>query len=515
MTPIKRALISVSDKTGIVSFARQLLELGIDIISTGGTSLILKEEGILHRQIEEVTGLPSLFNGRVKTLHPKIHGGILGKRDKDAKEALLYQIDWIDLVVVNFYSFSGAVEDIDIGGPTLARAAAKNYAWTGVVIDPADYAEVIEEIRSSKELGLSRRKQLAEKAFSYTAHYDACIHQYFSAPPVSSGEKDKASNPLSPLSSLTLPLLSSPISLRYGENPHQKAVAFSFKDDPFSLLKAQQHQGKPLSYNNICDAEAALACILSKDNSPPLCAIVKHANPCGAAYAPTILEAFERAYSADSLSAFGGVVSLNRPCDEALAKKMTPLFFEVIIAPGYSEAALNVFKTKPNLRLLSLPFAAAGADSFPYELKGIRGGLLIQEKNNGGVSSTEWVCVTTRQPSEQDIENMGFAWQLVKQVKSNAIVLVKGAASIGIGGGQVSRIDAVALALKKAGQEIRGGVLASDAFFPFRDSIDLLANTGLHAIIQPGGSVRDEEVIAACNEQGIAMVFTGKRCFKH
>jgi phosphoribosylaminoimidazolecarboxamide formyltransferase/IMP cyclohydrolase len=507
--PIKRALISVSDKTGIADFAAQLQAANVEIISTGGTSQTLKEAGIPHLQAEDITGLPEMLDGRVKTLHPLIHGGILGKRDKHAEEANKHGIQWIDLVVVNFYPFTDvvnhqtpqekAVEYIDIGGPTMVRAAAKNFAWVAVVTDPADYADVVRGLQEQGGLSLPFRQQLAEKAFSKTSYFDAMVTQYFAAQ-----REQKDSCPI--VRDLQLEKVT---TLRYGENPHQQACAYRLPEAHSGILAATQHQGKELSYNNILDADAALACVA--EFTQPACVIVKHANPCGAACASTIDEAYQKAYAADSLSAFGGIVALNRPCTKTIAEAITSIFMEVVIAPSFTEDALAVFAAKPNLRVLSLSDAVRDQ----WEMRFIAGGVLCQERDTYKLAESDLQVVTKAVPTDENKLSMLFAWHVLKHVKSNGILLAKQGATVGIGAGQVSRIDAVEQALKKAAKNATDTVLASDAFFPFRDSIDRLAGTGVRAIIQPGGSVRDEEVIAACNEHGIAMVFTGKRCFRH
>lgn len=495
ITPVKRALLSVSDKTGLIEFARKLHKLGVALISTGGTSQALEEAGIPHQQVDEITGLPAMLDGRVKTLHPKVHGGILGKRDVHAAEAALHQIDWIDLVVVNFYPFekSPSIENIDIGGPTMVRAAAKNYAWVGVVVHPSDYSTVINEMEAQQGLTLETRKRLARKVFALTSHYDHMIHHYF---------LDESAE------QLNLQLEKSS-DLRYGENPHQKASAYRFPQKKSSILSAKQHQGKPLSFNNILDAEAAWSCL--HEFAEPACVIVKHANPCGAATSKTIEEAYLRAYQADSLSAFGGIVALNRPCTKAIAQAMASVFVEVVLAPSYTQEALDIFSAKHNLRVLEV---TAESDD-KWEMKFVSGGVLMQEKDMHRVEEKDLKVVTRTKPNAEEMSSMLFAWRVVKHIKSNGILIAKNDATVGVGAGQVSRVDAVDLAIRKAGEGTRDAVLASDAFFPFRDSIDRLAKTGVRAIIQPGGSVRDDEVVAACDEHGIAMVFTGVRCFRH
>ncbi len=523
ITPIKRALLSVSNKSGIVPFAQALHQLGVEIISTGGTSQMLREAKIIHKQVEDITGVPEILDGRVKTLHPHIHGGILGRRDQHAKEAAKRNIDWIDLVVVNFYPFAEAsknkrmtwdeaVEYIDIGGPTMVRAAAKNFAWVGVVTDPLDYELVLAELREHKGLQFDTRERLAEKVFALTSQYDAMIHHYFlqQRQMTSKDHHMFGNHDPEPICPEHLDLqFKKTIELRYGENPHQKACAYQFSQAQSGVLTAHQYQGKPLSYNNILDTEAALTCVNEFDE--PACVIVKHANPCGAATANTIEEAFEQAYQADPRSAFGGIIALNRPCTKHIAEAIAKIFFEVVLAPEYSADALAILATKPNLRVLELPKQTSAS----WEMKFISGGLLVQEKDGQVIKESDLKLVTNAAPTQEDKEAMLFAWRILKHIKSNGILIAKHNATVGIGAGQVSRIDAVDLAVRKAGEKIHGTILASDAFFPFRDSIDRIAKTGVRAIIQPGGSMRDEEVIAACNEHGIAMVFTGKRCFRH
>ena len=505
-TPIKRALISVSDKKNLVEFARGLSALDIEIISTGGTSKLLRDANIPVRDVAELTSFPEMMDGRVKTLHPKIHGGILGKRDQHQAVATEHDIRWIDLVVVNLYpfaetikkpnaTFEDAIENIDIGGPTMIRSAAKNMEWASVIVDPMDYESVLAELRANKSISFTTRKQLATKAFSHTAEYDSLIFQYL--------EQGKTSG----VQNISL---EKSFDLRYGENPHQAASAYRFATHSTGILSAKQYQGKQLSYNNITDADAAYACV--NEFTQPACVIVKHANPCGAATAENIDTAFQRAFDADSVSAFGGIVALNRPCTKKLAETMSKIFFEVLIAPSYEAAALEIFAAKPNLRVLELP---ALANSNLQELKFIHGGVLFQDKDSSVVHQSDLKIVTKAQPTAEEIKTMLFAWPVLKHIKSNGILIAKDNMTVGIGAGQVSRIDAVDIAVRKAGEKSQGAILASDAFFPFRDSIDRIKGTGIRAVIQPGGSMRDEEVISACNENGIAMVFTGMRCFRH
>ncbi len=514
VTPIKRALLSVSDKTGLVEFAQGLSDLGVELIASGGTSAALTAAHIPHHPVEHLTGMPEMMEGRVKTLHPKIHGGILGRRDQHAAEAEKHSLAWIDLVVVNLYPFSEKIKDIglswsevveqiDVGGPAMIRAAAKNFAWVGVVTDPADYTAVLQACRDQHGLSLSLREQLAASAFALTAAYDANIQAYFAARLAQPSTQSIAQETARALA------LMPQGDLRYGENPHQRAIAYRFPYQADGILNATQHQGKPLSYNNIVDAEAALAAV--RDFKQPACVIVKHANPCGAAVADTALQAFEKALAADAKSAFGGIVALNQACDKTLAEKIASIFMEVIIAPAYTEEALAVFSAKPNLRCLSLSLSAQSQ----WEMKGITGGVLMQAVDSDAINAEDLQWMTPHALTTDEVHHLLFAWQVVKHVKSNAIVLAAEQTTVGIGAGQVSRVDAVEIALKKAGEKTKGAVLASDAFFPFRDAIDLLAGKGIKAIIQPGGSVRDAEVIDACLSYGIALAFTGKRCFRH
>ena len=509
---VKRALISVSNKQGIVSFAQQLHALGIEILSTGGTRKALQEAQIPVIDVSEITGFPEMMDGRVKTLHPKIHGAILGVRATHAEVAKTHNIDWIDLVVVNLYpfaetiqdanaSFSEAIENIDIGGPSMIRSAAKNMNDVAVIVDPADYDGVIQQLNNDRSISLEQRKKLAIKAFKYTADYDALIHRYLS----SSSDDSQTAFPEKIHLSLT-----KTHELRYGENPNQSACAYQLGEKLEGIFSALQHQGKTLSYNNFVDADAATACV--KSFEMPTAVIVKHANPCGVASASSSVDAFQKALDSDSTSAFGGIVSLNKICDAATAVLITRHFFEVLIAPSFSEEALVILSKKPNLRVLELPCII---QSNPMEYKGIEGGMLIQFISKPEQESMAMEVVTELKPSQVLIDQLLFSWHVVKQVKSNAIVIASDFQTKGIGAGQVSRIDAVDIAVRKAGEAFNQAVLASDAFFPFRDSIDRIANTGIAAIIQPGGSMRDQEVIDACNQHGISMVFTGTRCFKH
>lgn len=515
-TPIKRALISVSDKTGIIELAQGLHELGVEIISTGGTAKAIRDAGIPAKDISELTNFPEMMEGRVKTLHPLVHGGILGRRDTHAEIAKEHGIAWIDLVVCNLYPFSAtiqkpgvtedeAIENIDIGGPTMIRSAAKNVGWVTVAVDPADYPMILEEAKQG--ISFETRKKLMMKAFGHTAQYDAIIHRYFTNPSPAAGEESK------PIFHDTLTLSFNKFyDLRYGENPHQAACVYKEPNNTdHNILNAKIHQGKQLSYNNINDADGALA--LTREFREPACVVVKHANPCGVAVGENITEVFERAYNADALSAFGGIISLNRPCTKAIAEAIAKVFAEIVIAPSFEPEALIVLSQKKNLRVLEVGELAPLSPK--QEFRYVDGGLLVQDKDVHVITREDLKVVTIAQPTESQISTMLFAWKVLKYMKSNAILLAKENATVGVGVGQVSRVDAVDIAIKKAAANLPGSILASDAFFPFRDSIDKIAAAGIKAIIQPGGSVKDEDVIAACNEHGIAMVFTGVRCFKH
>ncbi|AZR74229.1 bifunctional phosphoribosylaminoimidazolecarboxamide formyltransferase/IMP cyclohydrolase [Anoxybacter fermentans] len=525
---MKRALISVSNKEGIVEFAKGLKELGIEIISTGGTAKILEEAGLKIIQISEITRFPEMMDGRVKTLHPNVHGGILARRSNpnDLKELAELGIETIDLVVVNLYPFAEtiakddvdldeALENIDIGGPTLIRAAAKNFKDVAVVVDQADYPIILEELRSSGgELSFKTRLKLAGKAFNHTANYDAMIDNYFM------GLLKKETEEMFPERMQIR--LEKVMDLRYGENPHQKAAFYREIGAPAfnSVSTAKQLHGKELSFNNLNDANGALE--LVREFIEPAAVIIKHANPCGAAVAENLAEAYKKAYEGDPVSAYGSIVAVNRPIDLTTAKAMTgkDKFIEVILAPSYEPEALTVLKERwKNVRILEvgklLTYPELPASLPIFDLKRIQGGLLVQELDREDLIEEELKVVTSVQPEKKELSDLRLAWKIVKHVKSNAIVLVKDGALVGVGAGQMSRVDAMEIAINKAGERAKGAVAASDAFFPFRDGIDLAAKAGVRAIIQPGGSIRDEEVIAACNEHGIAMLFTGMRHFKH
>ena len=507
-TSVNTALISVSDKENIIELGKGLTDLGVEILSTGGTAKALREGGVTVTDVSDYTGFPEIMDGRVKTINPLVEGGILGLRDKHEKEAEANGIRWIDLVVCNLYPFAEtvrkpdvtldrALENIDIGGPTMIRCAAKNVGWVGVVVDPADYSSVLAELQESGGLTFDSRNRLSTKAFGHTAKYDTLIHNHLK------------SEQLSDDFSLSFEKY---YDLRYGENPHQQAAAYK---DPMTtapnVLNATIHQGKKLSYNNIMDADGALACV--KEFAEPACVVVKHANPCGVATGDDITDCFHRAFNADSMSAFGGIVALNQRCTTQIAEALRKIFIEIVLAPEFEDGALELFAKKKNLRVLEI--GQFGARDPKLEFKYVDGGLLVQETDVSTITSEDLSTVTKMKPSEQNSADMLFGWKVLKNVKSNGILTAKDNTTLGIGPGQVSRVDAVEIAVRKSGDNLEGAILASDAFFPFRDSIDTIADTGIAAVIQPGGSVRDEEVIAACDEHGIAMVFTGARCFKH
>lgn len=513
---IKRAMISVSDKRGVIEFARGLADLGIEIVSTGGTMKLLKEAGIPVIYISEVTGFPEVMDGRVKTLHPKIHGGILALRDnpKHVQHMKENEIAPIDLVVVNLYpfretiakpgvSFAEAIENIDIGGPTMVRAAAKNYPHVAIVVNPDQYEPVLQQIRATGEVGAETRLQLARAAFKHTSEYDMAIHQYLQQQLDGATEFPR-----------TLQLqLEKAQDLRYGENPHQQAAFYRQTDANYpSVATAKQLQGKELSFNNIIDLNAALE--LVREFSSPAAVIIKHTNPCGTASGQTLSEAYAKAYEADPLSAFGGIIGLNRVMDRETAQAVSTLFAEAVIAPGYSPEALEILGEKKNLRLLATGEIALEPIAY-MDIKRVAGGLLLQNSDSFDHGRAEMKVVGKRAPSEEEWQDMLFAWKVVKHVKSNAIVLGKNGQTLGVGAGQMNRVGSAKIALEQAGEKARGAVLASDAFFPFRDTVDAAAKAGITAIIQPGGSVRDEETIQAADEHGIALIFTGVRHFKH
>ncbi|MBB6176954.1 phosphoribosylaminoimidazolecarboxamide formyltransferase/IMP cyclohydrolase [Anoxybacillus tengchongensis] len=509
----KRAIISVSNKKGIVTFAKQLAELGVEIISTGGTKRVLAEHGIPVTSISDVTNFPEILDGRVKTLHPNIHGGLLAVRDDETHQQQLkaHDITPIDFVVVNLYPFQEtiakpnvtlmeAIEQIDIGGPTMLRAAAKNHTYVTAVVDPADYDVVIEQLKQYGEVLFETRRALAAKVFRHTAAYDAMIAQYLTNV---IGETYPET--------MTMTFVKKQ-SLRYGENPHQTAAFYERPlSSPFSIAAAKQLHGKELSYNNINDANAALQIVA--EFTEPAAVAVKHMNPCGVGVGETIAEAFQKAYEADPTSIFGGIVALNREVDEQTAAKLHDIFLEIVIAPSFTEQALAMLTKKKNIRLLTVDFQSERKQE-PFFVS-VRGGLLVQDEDIYTINDANIQVVTERQPTEEEWANLTFAWRVVKHVKSNAIVLAKDGMTIGVGAGQMNRVGAAKIAIEQAGGNANGAVLASDAFFPMSDTVEVAAQAGVTAIIQPGGSIRDEDSIQKANEYGIAMVFTGVRHFKH
>lgn len=525
--PIRRALISVSDKTGIVEFAQALAERGVDILSTGGTARLLAEQGIAVTEVSDYTGFPEMMDGRVKTLHPKVHGGVLGRRGQDDDVMAKHGINPIDMVVVNLYPFAetvakdgctlaDAVENIDIGGPTMVRSAAKNHKDVTIVVNASDYDRVIAEMDANdKSLTLETRFDLAIAAFEHTAAYDGMIANYFGTMVPSYGE-NKEGDEESKFPRTFNQQFEKKQDMRYGENSHQ-AAAFYVEANPqeASVSTARQIQGKALSYNNIADTDAALECV--KEFNEPACVIVKHANPCGVALGKDILEAYNRAYQTDPTSAFGGIIAFNQELDAETATAIVERqFVEVIIAPSVSAEAIEVVAAKKNVRLLECGEWSTKTTGF--DVKRVNGGLLVQDRDQGMVSLDDLKVVSKRQPTEEELKDALFCWKVAKYVKSNAIVYAKGDMTIGVGAGQMSRVYSAKIAGIKAadeGLEVAGSVMASDAFFPFRDGIDAAAETGIKCVIQPGGSMRDDEVIAAADEHGMAMIFTGMRHFRH
>ncbi|ELI5417574.1 bifunctional phosphoribosylaminoimidazolecarboxamide formyltransferase/IMP cyclohydrolase [Vibrio parahaemolyticus] len=525
--PIRRALISVSDKTGIVEFAQALVERGVDILSTGGTARLLAEQGIAVTEVSDYTGFPEMMDGRVKTLHPKVHGGVLGRRGQDDDVMAKHGINPIDMVVVNLYPFAetvakegctlaDAVENIDIGGPTMVRSAAKNHKDVTIVVNASDYDRVIAEMDANdKSLTLETRFDLAIAAFEHTAAYDGMIANYFGTMVPSYGE-NKEGDEESKFPRTFNQQFEKKQDMRYGENSHQ-AAAFYVEANPqeASVSTARQIQGKALSYNNIADTDAALECV--KEFNEPACVIVKHANPCGVALGKDILEAYNRAYQTDPTSAFGGIIAFNQELDAETATAIVERqFVEVIIAPSVSAEAIEVVAAKKNVRLLECGEWSTKTTGF--DVKRVNGGLLVQDRDQGMVSLDDLKVVSKRQPTEEELKDALFCWKVAKYVKSNAIVYAKGDMTIGVGAGQMSRVYSAKIAGIKAadeGLEVAGSVMASDAFFPFRDGIDAAAEAGIKCVIQPGGSMRDDEVIAAADEHGMAMIFTGMRHFRH
>jgi phosphoribosylaminoimidazolecarboxamide formyltransferase / IMP cyclohydrolase len=521
---VQRVLISVFDKTGVVEFAKRVNALGIEILSTGGTAKLLRDAGVAVKDVSEFTGWPEMLGGRVKTLHPKVHGGLLFRRGhaEDRKQAAEHGIAPIDLVVVNLYPFAETaakagltaeelIENIDIGGPTMLRSAAKNFESVTVVMDPADYPRVAAELEAQRETSLATRLDLARKVFAATSSYDGMITtelERLSAktPSIELSEKQPLPERLHIALRLQQPL-------RYGENPHQAAGLYvPAGNAPSGLAAAKQLQGKELSYNNFVDLEAARS--LAGEFSRPAAVIIKHNNPCGAAEQETLLDAYLKALASDPVSAFGGVLAFNRVVDAATAEEVAKLFVECIGAPGFDEKAKTVFAAKKNLRLLELPGNGLEPDR-ELQLKRILGGVLVQQPDLGEIKEGELRTVTKRAPSPEEVSTLRFAWKVSKHVKSNAIVFAKNGATLGVGAGQMSRVDSVKLAVMKAQSPLQGSVVASDAFFPFPDGVEEAAKAGATAVIQPGGSVKDADVIAAADRLGMAMVFTGMRHFLH
>jgi len=513
----KKALISVSDKGDLVDFVRGLSKLGFEIISTGGTSKVLEDAGLKIKEVSEVTGFPEILDGRVKTLHPIIHAGILAKRDEKKHMDILkkYNIEPIDMLVCNLYPFEDTIkkptvdikeviENIDIGGPTLIRAAAKNYKDVIVVTNKDQYENVLKSLKSNGDLSLKEKEKLALDAFAHTAQYDSIISNYL---------RNKWTEVILPdENSIAVRKIQ---DMRYGENPHQKGAFYKSLPETSEpcIVNAVKLQGKELSYNNILDSDCAIECI--KEFSDPTCVIIKHATPCGIASANNLLQAWKDAYATDTYSPFGGIVAFNREVDKDVAEELSNLFLEVIIAPGFNKEAVNIFSKKKNLRLLELKDLDKKIDRKGIVFRSVVGGFLCQERDVKLTPRKDWKIVTKKKPTEEDIRSMEFAVKCVKHIKSNSVVFVKDTRTVGIGGGQTSRVDAVWIATSKGKENIRGSIMASDAFFPFRDGIVVAAKAGVKAIIQPGGSIRDEEVIQAADENGIAMVFSGQRYFKH
>ncbi|HOV56668.1 MAG TPA: bifunctional phosphoribosylaminoimidazolecarboxamide formyltransferase/IMP cyclohydrolase [Rhodanobacteraceae bacterium] len=521
LVPVRRALLSVSDKTKLVDLARGLDVLGVSLLSTGGTARLLREAGLVVTEVSQVTGFPEIMDGRVKTLHPRIHGGLLGRRGTDDAVMAQHGIAPIDLLVVNLYPFEQAVakpdcslgeaiENIDVGGPAMLRAAAKNHEHVAVATDPDDYAEILESLHQRHGTVLALRRRLAAKAFAHTARYDGLIANWLGA-----RTGDAGADTFAPSLHLSLTRAS---TLRYGENPHQSAALYLETPTPRGVVAtARVLAGKELSFNNLADADAALECVKAFGNTPA-CVIVKHANPCGVALGETPLLAYERAYACDPTSAFGGIIAFNRPLDAGMARSILERqFVEVVIAPEVEPAALDALAKKPNVRVLA---SGAWPAHAPHALdfKRIAGGLLVQDADRDTLMLSDLQVVSKRVPSAEELRDLLFAWHVAMYVKSNAIVYARSGQTVGIGAGQMSRVVSARIAAMKAeeaGLQVRGSVMASDAFFPFRDGIDAAAAAGIRAVIQPGGSMRDAEVIAAADEHDMAMVFTGVRHFRH
>ena len=510
---MKRALVSVSDKTNLVEFVSGLVELGYEIISTGGTKKALEEAGISTIGISDVTGFPEIMDGRVKTLHPNVHGALLCVRDnpEHVKQINELGIQYIDLVCVNLYPFKETVlkpgvsheeiiENIDIGGPSMLRSASKNYRYIPVICDPNDYDTVLNELREHGETSLETREKLAAKVFRHTASYDTMIASYLTE---KTGEKYPEKF------TLTFDKVQ---DLRYGENPHQSAAFYKGMNPQYSLANAKQLHGKELSYNNIQDGNAAIE-ILKDFEGQPAVVGVKHMNPCGVGIGDTIEEAWDKAYEADPVSIFGGIVAFNEPINNAIAEKLSKIVLEIIIAPAYVEDAFEILSKKKNIRLLQLDTTLSV--NAKYKVTNVNDGLLVQDIDDHQITEEDLRCVTNRKPTEEEIKQLLFAWKVVKHVKSNAIVLVKDNMTIGVGAGQMNRVGAAKIAIEQAQEKAKGSVMSSDAFFPMPDTVEEAVKAGVTAIIQPGGSIKDQLSIDVCNEHGIAMVFTGVRHFKH
>lgn len=524
--PVRRALLSVSDKTGLVDLATRLASRGIELLSTGGSARTLRDAGLDVKDVSEITGFPEMMDGRVKTLHPMVHGGLLALRDNPAHVAAMqdHGIKGIDLLVVNLYPFEATVkkgadydeciENIDIGGPAMIRAGAKNHAFVNVVVDIEDYEPLIAELDQNEgQTSLSFRKYLAQNAYARTAAYDAAVSNWMA---------DAIGNATPRRRTFSGTFAQ---SLRYGENPHQSASFYTTDSDREGVATAVQHQGKELSYNNINDTDAAFELVAEFPAAEgPVCAIIKHANPCGVARGDSLLQAYKSAFDCDRTSAFGGIVAFNQPLDAETAREIINIFTEVVIAPGATQEAREIFATKKNLRLLTTN-TLPNPRSASMNIRQVAGGMLLQDKDNGALSLDDLKVVSKKAPSDQELSDMLFAWKVAKHVKSNAIVYVKDAKTVGVGAGQMSRVDSTRIAAQKAmdmaevlglpSPLIKGSVVASDAFFPFPDGLLTAANAGATAVIQPGGSMRDDDVISAADEAGIAMVFTGMRHFRH
>jgi phosphoribosylaminoimidazolecarboxamide formyltransferase/IMP cyclohydrolase len=526
---VRRALLSVSDKTGLVDFARGLASLGVELVSTGGTARALADAGLAVREVARLTGFPEMLDGRVKTLHPAIHGGILARRDdaEHARQLASHGIEAIDLVAVNLYpfertaarpgaAFDDVVEQIDVGGPAMIRAAAKNHAGVAVLVDPAQYGPVLEELRrSGGELAAETRRRLAQEAFRRTAQYDAAIAAWLRAPvlprPPTAGDAPALFPPMLRVEAERA------LELRYGENPHQQAAFYRPVGPALGLGAARQLHGPEPSYNNLLDLSAALGLLLEFDE--PAAVVIKHTNPCGAAVGPDVVAAFERARASDPVSIYGGIVGVNRPVDVSLLPALGGILLEILFAPGFTPAALEELRrTKKKLRVFEVPVDRQGWPARPVELRSVLGGLLVQETDVVDLDPGSSKVVSRREPTPAEWQGLRFAWRVAKHVKSNAIVLAAADRVLGVGAGQMSRVDAARLAVMRArehGHDLWGAVAASDAFFPFRDGLDIVAEAGATAVVHPGGSIRDDEVLAAADAHGMAMVLTGLRHFKH